>query len=199
MNRLHLTVSSHLTKRFSPLLEKGVGLAVTTGCTIRDLLCNQIGLSAEYVEQRIQTLFLNARPVDDVDRTTIQDGAILALSSAMPGILGATMRKGGKYAPFRESISHKEGKSDTKGKTGDVTIKMFNMVASEAGFRLLETGVEVDGADLFRVVAQFQGELPVSIKKMSLDGKAVDPEMTLFNALSKARVQLSIDSIDEDG
>jgi hypothetical protein len=199
MNRLHLTISNHAVNRFIPLLEKGVGLTIETGCTLRDLLCGQIGLSDEYLDHRIQTLFLNFRPVDDVDKTIINDGSTLALSSAMPGILGATMRKGGRYAPFRESISHKQEKNDNKGETGAITIKMFNMVAVEVGFQLLERGVEVDGASLFRVVAQFPGKLPESIKKMSLDGQIVDPEAALFNSLSKAPVQLTVKLNDENG
>lgn len=90
---------------FLPLLEKGVMLPVRTGCSIRNLFREQLGLPETYLEQRIQTLFLNARPVDDVNTTLIQDGSTLALSAAMPGLLGATMRKGGWYAAFRKDIS----------------------------------------------------------------------------------------------
>ena len=164
MNRLHLTVAGHAVNRFCPLLEKGVGLTVRTGCTLRDLLCGQIGVSDDYLDQRIQTLFLDARPVDDVDKTIIYQGSTLALSSAMPGLLGATMRKGGRYAAFRESISQPAGGPDTSQQSGKITIKMFNMVAREVGPRLLTTGVEVEGKDLYRIVEQLPQNLSESIR-----------------------------------
>lgn len=198
MDQLDLTVRASFKFRFSALLEKGVGLTVNTGCTLRDLLCSQLGLSEDYLDQRIQTLFLNGRPVDDVDRTIVKDGSTLALSSAMPGLLGATMRKGGRYAPFRKAISQKIEESGTTRLSGHVTIKMFNMVAREVGNHLLKTGVEVDGADLDRVVKQFPGILSNSIKGTCLNGQPVDTDKSLFESLSSKRVRLSVTVVNHE-
>jgi hypothetical protein len=139
---------------FYSLLEKGVVLTTRTGCTLRDFLCGQLGLSDDYLDQRVQTLFLDARPVDDVDRAVVRDGAILALSAAMPGLLGATMRKGGRYAAFRKDISQHDDECGICETSGRVTLKLFNMVAKEVGGGLLEGGVEVDGSDLQRIADQ---------------------------------------------
>jgi len=68
------------------------------GCSIRDLLCGQLALQDEYLDNRIHTFFLNGKAVDDVDSTLVTGGAVLALSSAMPGIMGDCLRKGGLYA-----------------------------------------------------------------------------------------------------
>ena len=193
MKRIHLIVKDRVLNRFTSLLEKGVGLSVTAGCTFRELLCDQLGLSDEYLNRRIQTLFLNARPVDDVDRTLVQDGAIIALSSAMPGILGATMRKGGKYAAFRKSISQQETDVSLTPKKGHVTLKMFNMVAKEIGIHLLQTGVEVRGTDLYRVVAKLPEKLENQIQNMCLNGKAVEPSLARFNSILDEPINLSID------
>ncbi|WP_054693113.1 hypothetical protein [Desulfosarcina cetonica] len=99
MTDLELIIDPAAMPMLLPLMQKGVGLPAQIGCTIRQFLCDQLGISDAYLDQRIQTLFLNARPVDDVDGAILQDGATLALSAAMPGLLGATMRKGGHYAP----------------------------------------------------------------------------------------------------
>jgi hypothetical protein len=150
MIKLTLYADDTCLARFYPLLEKGVVLSARTGCTLRDFLCGQVGLSDLYVDDRIQTLFLDARPVDDVDHAYVKDGATLALSAAMPGLVGATMRKGGRYAAMRRDISQDTDACGICEATGKITLKLFNMVAKEIGGRLLAAGVEVDGNDLRR-------------------------------------------------
>ena len=90
---------------FLPLLEKGAGIEVVVGGTLRQLLVDQLGIEPAYIDDEIQTIFLNAKAIDDVDQTVIRDGDVLALSGAMPGLAGATLRKGGKYAALRKEIS----------------------------------------------------------------------------------------------
>ncbi len=196
MNELHLSIRPSLECRFTPLLEKGVGLTVTINCTLRELLCGQLGLTDEYLDQRIQTIFLNARPVDNVDQVIVRNESILALSAAMPGILGATMRKGGRYAAFRKSISQQPHESDASKQSGRITIKMFNMVAKEVGSCLLTAGVEVDGKDLYHVVRQLPEKLSDGIIKMYIDGQDIKPEMTSFKSLSKNRMFLFVTVCD---
>lgn len=76
------------------------------GCFFRCLLWTRLALYASfwkgvlglphfYVEERIQTLLLNGLAVDDPDTAVLESGARLALSAAMPGVLGATLRRGG--------------------------------------------------------------------------------------------------------
>jgi len=106
-DRLHLTLRADWIPLFFSLLQKGFMLEVKVGCSVRSLLLDQMGLSAEYIERRIQTLFVDSKPVDDLDRVAIRDGSTLALSSAMPGLLGATLRRGGYYAAMRSQITHR--------------------------------------------------------------------------------------------
>jgi len=70
-------------------------ISATVGCSIKNLLCNQFDITPEYLSDRISTIFLNGKPVDDVESAIIKDNSILALSGAMPGLVGATFRKGG--------------------------------------------------------------------------------------------------------
>ena len=79
---LNLNVSAEHVARFHPLMQEGFMVRAEIGCTIKTLLCDQFGVSPEYLEERVQTVFLNGKPVDDLDGTRIPDGATLALSAA---------------------------------------------------------------------------------------------------------------------
>src|SRR4051794_38323776 len=89
---------------FFPLLQRGVDLKACTGGSLRELLCAQLGIPADYVTGRITTIFLDNRPVDDLERTQIREGSRVTLSAAMPGLVGAVMRRSGFYAALRQGI-----------------------------------------------------------------------------------------------
>ncbi|MBW2283189.1 MAG: hypothetical protein JRF65_01165, partial [Deltaproteobacteria bacterium] len=116
---------------FSPLLQRGVDIFAQVGVSITQFLCGRIGASPEYVAKRIQTIFLNNKPVDDEDAAILSDGDILALSASMPGVLGATMRKGGFFSPLRYQISHIPDDKAPPVAEGTVTVKLFNTILKE--------------------------------------------------------------------
>jgi len=112
---------------FRTLLQRGVGVPQATCVGVREFLQVTLGIEADYVEERLQTVFLDGRPVDDLDRTLVGPGAALALSGAMPGLAGATMRRGGYYARMREGITHSGAAGEEgKGGAGIVIVKLFN-------------------------------------------------------------------------
>lgn len=192
MHHLHLQVDPACIPLFFPLFEKGVVIPVRTGCSLRDFLCDQMGISGDYLDRRVQTLFLDARPVDDVDRAVVRDGSVLALSAAMPGLLGATMRKGGRYAAFRKDISQQAGECGVCQTAGRVTLKLFNMVAQELGARLLVAGVVVDGSDLGRIADRNPELLRRGVRNARMDDHSLTPEADFFSSLSKRRINLSV-------
>ena len=194
MIKLHLLIEHVALPLFNPLLEKGVVVSGRTGCTLRDFLCTQLGIADDYLDQRIQTLFLNARPVDDVDQAVIRDGSILALSAAMPGLLGATMRKGGRYAAFRQDITEKKDACNICEAPGRVTVKLFNLVAAEIGGHLLKAGVEVDGDDLRRIAERHPEALIRCIRQARKDQKEVSVNHALFATLVDQRLRLTVDA-----
>jgi hypothetical protein len=145
LQHVRLEIKARLISSFLKLIEQGFKLKVKTGLTIRELLCGQFGVSGEYFDNRIQTIFLDGKAVDNVDAAGIEDNSRLALSAAMPGLVGATFRKGGRYAPLRGTISYsKEKKSIVRGE-GKITLKLFNMIAKELGPVFLRKGVIIDG------------------------------------------------------
>jgi hypothetical protein len=121
---IRLTLPRHA---FKALLQRGVGIAGGAGATVREFLEDVLGIEAAYIEEKLQTVFLDGQPVDDFDRAVVRPGSVLALSGAMPGLAGATMRRGGYYARMREGITH-EGHDPADGvrKNGIVVVKLFN-------------------------------------------------------------------------
>ena len=129
---------------FSSILQAGFKVNAHTGVSIKDLLCNQFDLDPDYVKDRIRTAFLNGRPVDDFSTAMVENNATLALSAAMPGLVGATFRKGGYLAAFRGTITHQRSDTIVEDRVGVVSIKLFNVLAKEIGSTFLTRGVMVD-------------------------------------------------------
>ncbi len=155
--RLCITVPADRVQCFFPLLQKGFVLGVPVGGPVRALLRDGFSLTDEYIEARLQTVFLDGRPVDDIDRAFIRDGATLALAPAMPGLMGAMLRRGGFYAPMRSEITHRDDAAPRGIGEGRITVKLFGMALRELGPKLLERGIEVDAGDLARVVRELPG------------------------------------------
>ena len=146
---ISLTVNAGLIPAFSQLLQNGFWIKGNVGCSVKAFLCEQFGLSPEYLEKRIQTIFLNGDAVDDVEKAIVEDGATLSLSAAMPGLAGAVLRKGGYYAAMREQISCREEQSSVSGQPGKVLVKLFNMPLQELGPIFLAQGIWVE-SDKFK-------------------------------------------------
>jgi hypothetical protein len=144
---------------FFPLLQKGVTVPATVGCTLRSLLCDQFAIPADYVTDRITTIFIDNSPVDDLDRTIVQDGSRVTLSAAMPGLVGATMRRGGFYAALRQGISHVADSGTTAGASGAVRVKLFNLLLAELGPLVLARGLILEQGELADLLKNLPGQL----------------------------------------
>lgn len=143
-----LNLNADQLNAFFPILQKGVTVPAMVGCTLKSLLCDQFAIPADYVTDRITTIFLDNRPVDDLDRTIIQDGSRVSLSAAMPGLVGATMRRGGFYAALRQGISHALENGIYAGECGTVRIKLFNLLLAELGSLVLARGLILERNEL---------------------------------------------------
>jgi hypothetical protein len=174
---LQITVAESELSRFYPLLMSGVVLRVQVGCTLKELLCRQLCLPEAYVDQRIQTLFLNGRAMDDIASVLVHDGDVIALSAAMPGLAGATLRRGGVYAELRKNISGVDALiQKTDHQNGSVTIKLFNDILKELGIIFLKKGVGIPTAKL----ADLLSDVPDDVV-LCFQGKPVTIPSFLFN------------------
>ena len=138
---------------FAPILQRGVFFRIARGATIRSLLCQDLELTADFVERRVSTIFLNGKPLDTLE-VRLRPGDVLALSAAMPGLVGATMRRGGVVAKLRSNISHREEERLEEGDVeGFILVKLFNTLIPEVGPLLLKRGVLV-GRDILKDILQ---------------------------------------------
>jgi hypothetical protein len=142
-----LKVKKDQLSSFFPLLQRAVTLQAVVGCTLRELLVDQLGIPEDYVAGRITTIFLDNRPVDNLD-STIREGARVTLSAAMPGLVGATMRRSGFYSALRQGISHAETAGKVDAVSGTVRLKLFNLLLPELGPLILARGVLLDRSEL---------------------------------------------------
>ena len=173
---LSLTLEKTQIPIFYQLLSQGFVIHAQVGCTMKELLCGQLGIKEDYLEERIQTIFLDNKTVDDVNSAVIREGSTLALSAAMPGVLGATLRKGGWYAPMRRQISQDKDMPSELHKKGEVTIKLFNLIVRELGPLFLERGIRVKGEDFYDIMARNENVFITGCKQAIKDGSDIDPE-----------------------
>ena len=175
INALPVTLYLKKTKNAAPktatLLQRGFVLPVSGTISIAELLMGLPGFNEEYIRDRVQTIFVNGLAEDNTSRELVA-GDALALSAAMPGLAGAIFRRGGQHASLRTrpvAVNH----SGTD-QSGYITLKLFNMIATETGPRLLQTGILIKGKTLARFLER-QGEriLPV-IERAEVKGDPVE-------------------------
>lgn len=114
------------------LWQEGIEIPVEVGCSIKELLCEQLGIDEDYLQKRITVIFLDSSPVDDIDSAIVSDRSVVALSAQLPGLVGAAMSRKGLISPFRSSISAKAKEKATKSK-GTIRLKLFNALIDELG------------------------------------------------------------------
>jgi len=152
--RLCLTVGEDLLQCFCLLGGSGFTIRARTPCSVAELLCGQLGVAADYLAGRVQTIFLDGSVVDDPATATVAAGSTIALSAALPGVAGAVLRKDSSYAAMRRTISHANRVAlPAAARQGRIVVKLFNMVQGELGPAMLGRGVQVSGkalCDLFR-------------------------------------------------
>jgi hypothetical protein len=160
---------------FGSVLQQGVGVPFKPGCSLTALLTEQLGVDPDYIDNRIKTAFLNGRPVDDYDTAIVSDKAVLALSAAMPGLVGATFRSGGILSVFRSGISFQNTDDAVQVKTqGAITLKLFNLLVREMGPGILERGVQVALSILEEAVKKIS--LSDVAQKIEQNGKKLTPK-----------------------
>ncbi len=193
--KLTLLLNPDHLRVFLPLMQQGVQVDAQVGCDIQSLLCDQFKLRPDYLAERITTIFLDGKPVDDVGSALVRDGATLALSTAMPGLVGATFRKTGSLASFRDSITYRpEETGAVTCKDGFITLKLFNMLMPELGPLFLERGVWISGRALQERLNVCRWELPLISGQIATDGRRREftQMMALKAIVPEARLGLRV-------
>ena len=170
---LSLVAEPKLFEKFLHLLQKGVQVTARVGSTVRSFLCDDLGLRPEYVDKRIQTLFLNGKAIDNPDIAHLKEKSTLALSAAMPGLLGATLRKGSYYARMRNEISYQGQSTGVTVHEGFIQLKLFNLLPAEIGPAVLARGIWLTGEDLNQFLKDLPDEVVGMCMEAKLDGQPV--------------------------
>lgn len=124
--------------KFATLLQSGVYLETVTGKPILDVLKTLPGFTDEYIDEEIQTIFINGTAIDDVHAPLTEDQTIIALSASMPGLSGAIFRKNSIHSPLRSV--QQEMDADFKEDRITVKVKMFNSIARDQAKMVFEQG-----------------------------------------------------------
>jgi hypothetical protein len=163
-------VDGPLVSPFFLLFQQGVTVRSRTGISVASLLREEIGADPVTIE-KIQSIILEGKPVDDLESAVIKDGSVLALSAAMPGLVGATLRRGGTYSSFRSAITYHETGGEYVQGVGLVQIKLFNLLMAELGPGLLKKGVILRSEDFIRFAAEQSPDFWKGFSRITIDGE----------------------------
>ena len=173
--RLTLTLPASLMGEFFPVLQQGFLVTAHVGCTLQRLLCRQWGIAPDYVATRITTIFLDSKATDSVETTIVRDGATIALSGAMPGLVGATMRRGGHLAAMRGAMTHQDSAADATDRIGTVRVKLFNILLPELGPGFLKRGILMGCSEVIAFFQERDETFWESCDGGSINGSPVGP------------------------
>ncbi|MHC1697303.1 MAG: hypothetical protein AB9919_04380 [Geobacteraceae bacterium] len=170
---INITPTTEQISRLCTLMHNGCYLKVECGKTMRDLLCNQFQIPFEYVRKDIKVIFLEYSPVDDIETAIIKDGATLALSAAMPGLVGAAMRRDGDLNWMRNGITYHEGETEHKEELGLIQMKLFNKVMADLGESFLRRGVYLQSKYLSEYLTRFTPDFWSEVIAITKNGETI--------------------------
>ena len=172
--RLSLIVVGPALRSFCRLTGNGFKVEIQAACPLRELLCERLGIEPAYLEARVQTIFLNAKAVDDPTTAVVTVGSAIGLSGAMPGIAGAMLRKRSRLSSMRSPISHVTQTTEPPTtQAGDVTVRLFNVLQQELGPNLLERGVRITGDALADLLRRQTNTVHSVVRTAEMNGEAV--------------------------
>ena len=175
MPSLYLCLRDNCLADFYYLLQSGFGFKIRVGLSVEATLTQEFGLSQDHLE-KIQTIFLDGKAVDDLESSMVRDGSVLALSAAMPGLVGATLRRGSYYAAMRSQITAAQTQDTAVSKEGMVTVKVFNILLSELASIFLCKGIWIEKKVFQGFFAAKPQSFWANCKEVHINGGKVEPE-----------------------
>jgi hypothetical protein len=192
---LCMIVSDDLIALFLRLLSQGVIIFIQTGSSLKELLCGQFSIQEEYLDERIKTIFLNSKAVDDVNSAIVESDSTLALSGPMPGLAGATFRRGGFFSGMRSQISYDKTLSSAPKGTGKIRLKLFNLVVKELGPTFLERGVWIKQKQLQDFISENVDQLTKGCISAKIDGQDIEATEVSNIDFTSMMVQLQVTTV----
>lgn len=187
-----LLVRADALDKFTTLLQSGFFLSIQHGESIGGLLTALPGFSEKYIKERVQTIFVDGLPADDLAQQFSEKETVLAISAAMPGLAGAIFRKGGVHASLR-TATEKKAHPLASGSLLTVRLKLFNIIAKERGTTLLAGGCLIQSAS-FEKFLNYRPPLAESIQRISIDNQKADMQMLRKTLAVNSKIVLTINS-----
>ncbi len=177
--RILISAGPALIPCFQPIFQSGFFFRCQVGRSIEDFLLRQLVLNREFVGEKVSTVFLNGQCVDDFSSAILKNGSVVAFSSALPGLAGATLRRGGPYACLRSSITYCEEEIPAPVQEGTITVKVFNLLMEELGAVFLEKGITISCSVLVEFLLLQKENFWGEVKAVHLEGVSVTPRKLL--------------------
>jgi hypothetical protein len=170
VRKIHLVLQPPGVALCCGLTAQGFQLSATPGATIRRVLLERAAIPAPYLDTVVQSVFHNGRAVDDDRRVRVGADSIIALSAAMPGLVGAVFRKNSPVAGMR-TFDYPNPAPQAPG-PGEIhlILKFFNQVNTDLGPIFLKRGIRLPGAigqDFFH---HYQERLAKTCRQVWIDG-----------------------------
>ena len=196
---LQITVVPGALPLFASLLQHGILCPVPGEVDLASFLLSLPGFTRDYLEQTVQTIFLDGVAADNLDQEIV-GGSVVALSAAMPGLAGAIFRRHGLHGSLRSRPVHQH---HPESKSGYVTIKLFNSIATDRIKDLLEGPVLMLGP-VFRSFAGSRAHLfQPEVCRCLFNGVALDYPTLMAAAASSPVLSIQMkargDALAEPG
>lgn len=172
---ISLVLEKERLGEFFPIMQRGFLVPAWLPCSVGNLLHEQFGIDSAYVSERITTIFLDGKAIDDPDEALVSDHSTIALSAAMPGVVGASMRRGSFYAAMRDAVTYTEKEIPSESIAGVVRIKIFNLLLTELGPGFLKRGIIMTPSDLSDFILQHPETIRQGCHVGARDGQPFDP------------------------
>ncbi|MEZ0575839.1 hypothetical protein [Halodesulfovibrio aestuarii] len=162
------------------------------GDTMMNFLIQRLGFDEGYIDSHVKTIFINGKPVDDVNTATIPAHARIALGAVAPGVAGITMCRNSPISGMRRSITYQNTEPVQNITEGTVTLLLFNAIMEEKGLQILEKGITISAEKLENAIE----EVPESITAASLDDASISTAQLLewVQKNPQLQVQLQVNS-----
>ena len=160
---------------FFPIMQRGFFVTAWLPCTAGNLLHEQFGIDSAYIAERITTIFIDGKAIDDPDEALVSDHSTIALSAAMPGVVGASMRRGSFYAAMRDAVTYTGREIPSESFAGVVRIKIFNLLLTELGPGFLKRGIIMTPSDLSEIFPNQTDSIRQEGGVSAKNGQPVDP------------------------
>jgi hypothetical protein len=178
--KIEISFTPEILPCFYFIFQRGFLFSCKVERSIEDLLLHQLELDPKFVKEKVSTVFLNGSCVDDISSAILKEGSTVAFSSALPGLAGATLRRGGHYACLRESITHKEQAAATEAEhEGIITVKLFNILMGGMGGVFLEKGIILGRNTATEFFTSMSKDLLDLIHKVEIRGAILSLETLL--------------------